>query len=100
MIQVVCVLCLMAAGVFGMYASPRPYEVTQPDGTVVTLKMNGGPGWYYESDASGFPVVADGRGYVDYATQDAVDGHLEDTGVKVGIEEPPPEAPPPSPKPA
>ena len=70
-------------------ASPHPYNYKQPDGTVITLRMNGDENFAYETDAkSGYPVVRADRGgggaptYVYAVSSEA--GELSPTTLAVG----------------
>ena len=67
---------------FGSPASPFPFEVTQPDGAKVKLRLIGGPRFHALQDLNGFTVQQTPDGYV-YANRDEK-GQLVPTKFLVG----------------
>lgn len=62
-------LFAMAGGLWAMPASPHPFEVTQPDGTNITLYIRGDEYFHWLEDANGFTVV-ESNGVFSFATLD------------------------------
>jgi len=79
--------CPIASFVNAMPASPHPYSVTQPDGTIVTMRIRGDEFFHWEEDAAGYTVMRDANGVVVYATLDA-QSNLAPSVLKVGIDDP------------
>ena len=61
-------------------AAPTPRKIQQPDGTFVTLRLNGDEYLNYTTTADGFTVVKNERGFWVYASKQA-DGTLAATHV-------------------
>ncbi len=88
-------------GVSSLFALPArsiPETVTQPDGTVVTVRVVGDEFYHYQMTADGIPVVRDADGFYRYAelTPDgtvvagqviARDAHLRTASDKVYLEQ-------------
>lgn len=66
-----------AAAAFAVPASKTAYKVTQPDGTVLTLRLHGDEHLNYTTTADGYTVVKRADGYYCYATLS--DSRLEAT---------------------
>ncbi len=81
-------------GVFALYphtsrainANPNPVQVTQPDGSKVTVRVRGDEWFHWYEDMQGYTVVRDRNTYV-YATLDA-QGLLAPTARAVGSTDP------------
>ncbi len=58
-------------------AHPKPIAVTQPDGTMVTLRLCGDEYLHYTTTDDGYTVIKDNRGFYVYAQ--LVNGQLETT---------------------
>ncbi len=71
---------------FGIPASPWPVELTQPDGTQITLHIRGDEFFHWYEDLEGYTVVLDEDAYV-YASLD-LDGRLSPTKHLVGTVDP------------
>ena len=69
--KVFITLCTSAfLGVSSLFALPArsiPETVTQPDGTVVTVRVVGDEFYHYQMTADGIPVVRDADGFYRYA---------------------------------
>ena len=63
--------CLMAKAV---PADPTPIQVTQPDGTKLTVVLHGDEFIHYNTTVDGYTIVKNGAGFYTYATVDG--GHL------------------------
>jgi M6 family metalloprotease-like protein len=68
-------------------ASPHPYRVTQPDGTVITVYIRGDEYFHWEEDEHGYTILRDAVGAYVYATLDA-QSNLGPTSLKVGVDDP------------
>ena len=51
-------------------ADPTPIQVTQPDGTKLTIKLHGDEFFHYTSTVDGYTVVKNAAGYYTYACLD------------------------------
>ncbi|MEW5757494.1 MAG: M6 family metalloprotease domain-containing protein [Pseudomonadota bacterium] len=81
-------LFLSASGsALAINASPHSYTVTQPDGTVITLHINGSEHYNWESDVNGFTVIQE-NGWYYFAKLDPVTKRLVASGLRVGIDNP------------
>lgn len=67
-------------------ASPHPFTVTQPDGTIITLYIKGDEYFHYMVDTAGFTVVRD-KGLYKYARVNQ-QGELVPTQAAVGRDDP------------
>ena len=56
---------------YGVKANPRPATVVQPDGTELTLRLNGDENFHYYSTADGYAVERGFDGYYYYLGADA-----------------------------
>lgn len=85
-------LCMARGRVAAMQATPFPFPVKQPDGSVVSLYLRGNEHFNFLQDALGYPVVemnvADNKRMFVYATQDAASGQLIPTPFTVGQADP------------
>ncbi|HEY1083629.1 MAG TPA: M6 family metalloprotease domain-containing protein, partial [Prosthecobacter sp.] len=79
-------LFLVQPQVWSMSASPHPVQLTQPDGTMIMLRIRGDHDFNWFVDAGGYTVLLHNGAYV-YATLDA-SGWLAPTGILVGIGDP------------
>ncbi|HNO78450.1 MAG TPA: M6 family metalloprotease domain-containing protein [Phycisphaerae bacterium] len=79
-------LCSNAASVSAMPASPAPIQLTQPDGTTITLRIFGYPEYHWFEDMQGFTVLLKNKEYV-YAKRNAR-GELTATDLLVGKSDP------------
>lgn len=86
---------LLSTDAFGVEASPRPVRLTQPDGTRITLQINGNEFSHWYEDREGYRVVgeptrAGGIAYF-YALPDARgDDERQASERMVGKDAPPP----------
>jgi len=81
-------LCLLGpVTALGVPASPLPYQVKQPDGTVITLYIRGDEDFNWEEDVNGYTVVRDNTGAYVYATLNA-QANLAPTDLVVGRDDP------------
>lgn len=69
-------LCLSAQAI---PADPTPVQVTQPDGTRLTLTLHGDEFFHFTTTSDGYTVVKDASGYYTYATLDG--GRLVSSGL-------------------
>ena len=60
-------LMLHASSMWGVPAHPKPVKVMQPDGSFVTIKLNGDEWLHFNTTEDGYSVVKDSRGYYVYA---------------------------------
>ena len=58
-------------------ANPRPFKVSQPDGTELTIKINGDEYYNFYTTADGYTIVKNNAGYYVYAKK--VNGALQAT---------------------
>ena len=70
-----------------MPASPHPYAVKQPDGTLVTVYIRGDEFFHWEEDAGGYTLTRDPNGALVYAALDA-QSNLSPTAARAGIDDP------------
>ena len=61
------VLCLMAKAI---PADPTPIQVTQPDGTTVTVALHGDEFFHFTTTLDGYTVVKNAQGFYTYAMLD------------------------------
>ncbi len=57
-------LCLVARAI---PADPAPAQITQPDGTVLTLKLHGDEFFHFTTTSDGYTVMKNKAGYYTYA---------------------------------
>ena len=62
-------------------ASPFPVNISQPDGTVLTIRIHGDEFFNYKTTVDGYPLIQDSKGIFTYAQLNA-DGVLVSTTVK------------------
>lgn len=67
-------------------ASPHPYQQTQPDGTVISLRVRGDEHFNWSEDLDGYTVVHN-KGWFEYARLNK-NGRLVPSGLKVGLDNP------------
>ncbi len=84
---IACFLALFSSRALGVKAAPEPAVVQQPDGSKVTIYLQGDEYLHWNEDEAGFPVVksADGLWWV-YAREDL--GVLAPTSYIVGRVDP------------
>jgi M6 family metalloprotease-like protein len=88
LISTACFAILMVSvpSVFAVSANPNSFREVQPDGTVVTLRVNGDEHFNWTEDTAGYTVVHN-RGWYKYARLNP-QGRLVPTGLKVGLSNP------------
>lgn len=74
-------LAALPASALAVPAAPYPLEMPQPDGTTVTLTLNGDENFHYYTTIYGKPVIQH-QGYYYYAMQ-AADGSVKASDVRV-----------------
>ena len=77
LIAAVAAMSIMQAG--AVPADRRPYQVTQPDGTSLTLVLNGDEFYHFTTTTDGYTVAQDEAGW--YTYQYNAGGRLASTGV-------------------
>ena len=60
-------LTVMAVSIMAVPAHKKPVQVTQPDGTTVTIKLHGDEWMHFNTTADGYSVVKNQQGYYVYA---------------------------------
>ena len=68
-IIIACLWCWVDA--FAIPAIPKPYSVTQPDGTTITIRLCGDEYYHYYATEDGTPITLCEDGYYRYTTVDA-----------------------------
>ena len=71
---------------FAVSANPNSFREVQPDGTVVTLRVNGDEHFNWTEDTAGYTVIRQ-KGWYEYARLNP-QGRLVPTGLKVGLSNP------------
>ncbi len=61
---------MLWATVWAVPADPTPIQVTQPDGTMLTVKLHGDEFFHFTSTVDGYTVVKNAAGYYTYAQLD------------------------------
>lgn len=61
------VLTVMAVSIMAVPAHKKPVQVTQPDGTTVTIQMHGDEWMHFNTTIDGYSVVKNQQGYYVYA---------------------------------
>jgi M6 family metalloprotease-like protein len=79
-------ILVVGSSALAMPASPRPFEVTQPDGTRIKLYLRGDETYHWLEDANHFTVLRDQDRFV-YARK-KTDGTLAATDMLVGKSNP------------
>lgn len=67
LLLLIATLCIVAY-VGAVPASPKPFNVTQPDGTIITLHMIGDEYYHWKETTDNQVVVLSENGYYEYAT--------------------------------
>ena len=62
-------------------AYPFPIKITQPDGSIITIRLRGDESFHYKSTLDGYPLIPNDKGILTYAQQDS-NGYLVSTNVK------------------
>ena len=75
----IATLCTVAY-VGAVPASPKPFNVTQPDGTVITLHMVGDEYYHWTETNNNQVVVLSEEGYYEYAT--ILNNEIVPSGIK------------------
>jgi M6 family metalloprotease-like protein len=75
------VLLFNFARLFAIPASPYPVSVTQPDGTVLKIRLHGDEYFSYKTTLDGYALTLNAEGILTYAEPDA-NGKLKSTNVK------------------
>ena len=60
-------LTVMAVSIMAVPAHKKPVQVTQPDGTTVTIQMHGDEWMHFNTTVDGYSVVKNQQGYYVYA---------------------------------
>jgi len=76
------VLCVVPKASFAINASPHSYEVMQPDGNRIKLKIKGNEYYHWEEDLNGYTVVKKNGKFV-YGKRN-FNGHVVPTDHEVG----------------
>jgi len=80
-------LFLFASHAFAVPAAPFPFNVDQPDGTVISLQVKGDEHFNWMEDTDGYTVVRSSKGWYEYA-EIGPSGHLNPNGLIVGRDNP------------
>ena len=77
------IITLLSIGLLSLVAraipaDPRPVQVTQPDGTTLTISLHGDEFYHFTTTIDDYTVVKDARGYYSYAR--LVDDRLVSSG--------------------
>ncbi|MDR2149016.1 MAG: Ig-like domain-containing protein [Tannerella sp.] len=64
----VCFLIFLRHDVLAVPAYPYPIKVTQPDGTTLTIRLNGDEWFNYTTTEDGYMIVKDKKNFYVYAT--------------------------------
>lgn len=69
------VLLLLAMGLIGLKvlaipADPTPVQVTQPDGSTITVKLHGDEFFHFTTTTDGYTILKNAAGYYTYARKD------------------------------
>ncbi len=62
-----CVLGLLCLSAQAVPADPTPVQVTQPDGTKLTVSLHGDEFFHFTTTSDGYTVLKDASGYYTYA---------------------------------
>ncbi|MDD3320756.1 MAG: M6 family metalloprotease domain-containing protein [Paludibacter sp.] len=65
---------------YAIKATPYPVVVDQPDGTKLTIRLNGDEYFNYRSTLDGYSLVKNSEGFLTYAEPDSL-GHFKSTNV-------------------
>jgi len=66
---------------FAIKATPYPVNITQPDGTVLTVRIHGDESFNYKTTLDGYPLITDKNDILTYALADS-NGKLISTSMK------------------
>ena len=69
------------SNLFAIKATPYPVSITQPDGTVLTVRIHGDETFHYKTTLDGYPLITDKNDILTYALADS-NGNLISTSVK------------------
>lgn len=61
---------LLALSALAIPADPTPIQVTQPDGSTLTVKLHGDEFFHFTTTTDGYTVIKNAAGYYTYATLD------------------------------
>jgi M6 family metalloprotease-like protein len=75
------ILLIPLASVNAVPATPFPITITQPDGSVLTIRLHGDEYFNYKTTLDSYPLVSDTNGILTYAQINA-NGQLVSTSVK------------------
>jgi M6 family metalloprotease-like protein len=62
-------IVVSSGSVFSVGAYPFPQEVTQPDGTVLTIRQHGDEWYNWTTTTDGYRILKSQKGYFEYAAQ-------------------------------
>ncbi|WP_148660927.1 M6 family metalloprotease domain-containing protein [Marinilabilia salmonicolor] len=80
-ILIILQLFFISSGALAVGAFPYPQEITQPDGSVLTIRQHGDEWYNWTTTADGFHIVRNKEGIFEYATQ-LKSGEITASGVK------------------
>jgi len=69
------------SNLFAIKATPYPVNITQPDGTVLTVRIHGDESFNYKTTLDGYPLTTDKNDILTYALIDS-NGNLKSTSMK------------------
>jgi len=72
---------LSSAPAFPVGAFPHPQEITQPDGSVLTIRQHGDEWYNWMTTGDGFRIVKNHNGFFEYATQ-LKSGEIVSSGIR------------------
>ena len=64
---IIVMLAIITVSIMAIPAHKKPIQVTQPDGTTVTIKLHGDEWMHFNTTADGYSVVKNQQGYYVYA---------------------------------
>jgi M6 family metalloprotease-like protein len=70
-----------SSSVYAVRATPYPIEITQPDGSKITYRLNGDEFFNVKTTLDGYALIADKNGFLTYAKPDLT-GKLITTNIK------------------
>jgi M6 family metalloprotease-like protein len=85
-------LSLLARDVFAVTAVPWPVEISQPDGTVISVYLRGDEQVHWMESMDGYTLMYDDQKYVVYAIQDA-NGNMVPSDIRYGDKSTQPSSP-------
>ena len=77
----VIISLLFSTNLFAIKATPYPVNITQSDGTVLTVRIHGDETFNYKTTLDGYPLIAGKNDILTYARVDS-NGNLISTSVK------------------